>query len=240
MKKPVQFILGTFILTVIVVIVYTGYLFYTVPESSTLGIPFAFIFLTGFALFIESIIFAIIFYKYIATTWQILLPVFLLTSIIPIYFSYNWYSNRPVEIPKPGQLPVSIKEYEADCKLVIDDYLQTEVDSNNIDVYKDTIQTAFIDTIIYSFDKTNFFAIIIAAAKDNGKTKYCAKYRVGRLDSDKWQLGEPDGNIWSTCFQSIEIFKAELREYYYKSYSIILLTSQKYGMITIFLILKLA
>lgn len=220
MKRPVTIILGTFILTVIAGLLYSIYLFKRVHESATLGIPFAFIVLTGLLLFVESIFFALLFYKHLATTWTILLPVFLLSSIVPIYFGHNWYSNRPVEIPLPGQLPVSVDKYKDHSKLIIDDYLQTEIDSNNINIYRDTIQTAFIDTIFYSLDKTKFFAIIISVTNDNEKVKYCANYRVGKLVSDNWQLGKPKVNIWSTCFQSIENFKDELRQYYYKNYSI--------------------
>jgi hypothetical protein len=220
MKRPISIILRTFALTLIVVFLYTFYLFKTNPESSALGIPFGFIILLGLALFVECILFSIIFYKHLATTWTILLPIFLLTSIIPIYLSYNRYSNRPVEIPTAGQLPVSIDNYIADSKLIIDNYLQTEIDSNNINIYQDTIKSAFIDTIFYSLDKTKFFAIIIAIANDNDKVKYCANYRVGKHISDNWQLGKPRGNAWSTCFQSIHDFKYELRQYYYKNYSI--------------------
>jgi hypothetical protein len=220
MKRPNSIILWTFLLTVIGVIVYDIYLIKSLPDSNLIALPFAFIALTGIALFIESIFFAIIFYRHFAITRTILLPVFMLTSIIPIYFGYNWYSNRPIKIPHPGQLPVSIDKFQADSKLIVDDYLTTEIDSNNINIYQDTIQTAFIDTIFYSADKTKFFAIIIAVAKDKGKVKYCANYRVGKLVSDKWVLGKPKSNIWATCFQSVDIFKNELRQYYYKSYSI--------------------
>lgn len=220
MKKPITCILGTFILTVIAGLIYSAYLFKTIDESSIIGIPFAFVGLTGLSLFVESILFALFYYKHLKTISIVLLPVFLLTSIIPIYFGYKWYSNRPVDIPLPGQLPVSIDKYRADSKLIIDDYLHTEIDSNSIDIYRDTIQSANIDTIFYSLDKTKFFAIIISIAKDNEKVKYCANYRVGKLVSDNWKLGKPKGNIWSTCFQSIDNLKSELRQYYYKNYSI--------------------
>jgi len=220
MKRPTIIILGVFVLTILAGLIYTIYLVKAVPNSATIGIPFAFIAVTCLALFAECIIFGLLFFKHLSTIWTILLPVFLLTSIIPIYFVYKRHSNRPVEIPLTGRLPVSITKYRADSKLIIDDYLQTELDSNNIDIYRDTIKTALIDTIFYSLDKKNFFAIMISIANDNGKVKYCSKYRVGRLVSGNWQLGKPNGNIWSTCFQSIDNFKYELRQYYYKKYSI--------------------
>jgi len=220
MKRPISIILWTFALTLIVVILYTVYKFKTNPESSTLGIPFGFIVLSGLVLFIESIFFSILFYKHLASTWIILLPVFLFTSIIPIYFGYNSYSNKPVEIPKAGPLPVSIEKYNEDSRMIIDNYLQTDIDSNKINIYQDTIQTAFIDTIFYSLDKTKFFAIITSVANNNGKVKYCANYRVGQLVMSNWQLWAPKGNIWINCFQSIDNFKYELRQYYYKKYSI--------------------
>lgn len=220
MKRPYTIISVTFVLTLIAGVLYSIYLFMTVHESGTLVVPFVFIAITGMALFIESILFSLLFYKHLSTTWVILLPVFLMTSTVPIYFCYDWYSNRPVDIPLPGQLPVSIDRYEADSKLIIEDYLQNEVDSNSINNYGDTIQSAFIDTIFYSTDKTKFFAIIVAIAKYNDEVEYCSIYRVGRLVSDKWQLGKPKGNVWSTCFQSIDNFKYELRQYYYKKYSI--------------------
>ncbi len=219
-KKPIPIIKVTFVLTVITVICYDFYLTKTNPDINSIAIPFAFIALTGVALFVESIFFAIIFYRHIASTRRILIPVFLLTSMIPIYFIYNWYSDRPVKIPEPGLLNVSFAKYQTDSKLIIDNYLQTAIDDNNIDEYRDTIQTASIDTIFYSLDKTRFFAIIIAVAKDKGKVKYCANYRIGRLVSDKWELGKPKGNMWISCFQSVDILKKELRQYYYKSYSI--------------------
>lgn len=220
MKRPTIIILSLFALTIFAGLIYTVYLAKTISESATIGIPFAFIAVTGLALFAECLIFGLVFFRHLSTIWTILLPVFLLTSVIPIYFGYNWYSNRPVYIPNPVQLPVSLDKYKTDGKVIIDDYLQTEIDSNNINIYQDTIQTALIDTIFYSLDKTKFFAIIISIANDNGKVKYCANYRVGRLVSDNWELGKPKGNIWSTCFQSIDNFKYELRQYYYKKYSI--------------------
>lgn len=220
MKKSIIIILSTFSLTILAGLIYTAYLAKTIPESASIGIPFAFIGVTALALFGECIIFALIFFRQLSTTWTILLPVFLITSIVPSYFTYKWFINRPVHVPIAGQLPVSIGQYQADCKLIVDDYLKTDIDSNRIDIYQDTIQIAQIDTIFYSSDKTKFFAIIISVAKDGNKLKYCANYRVGRQKTDTWELGKPKGNIWTTCFPTTDSFKQELRQYYYKNYSI--------------------
>jgi hypothetical protein len=220
MKRQIIIILSVFVLTILAGLIYTVYLAKTIDESATIAIPFAFIAVTGLALFSECVIFTLIFYKHLSTIWTILLPVFLVTSIVPIYFIYGWYSDRPAKVPSAGQLPVSIIQYQEDIKLVIDDYLKTEIDSNSVDIYQDTIQTAQIDTIFYSSDMNKFFAIIMVIAKDGNKQKFCAKYRVGRRFENSWQLGNPKGNIWTTCFSSISIFKNDLRQYYYKRYSI--------------------
>jgi hypothetical protein len=220
MKRPVIIILSVFALTILAGQIYTVYLAKTIDKSATIAIPFAFIAVTGLALFAECIIFALIFYRQLSTIWTILLPVFLVTSVVPSYFTYKWYVNLPAKVPIAGQLPVSIEQYQTDSKLVVDDYLKTEVDSNRVDIYQDTIQTAQIDTVFYSLDKSKFFAIIIAIAKDGNKQKYCANYRVGRRIENSWELGNPKGNIWTTCFSSIYILKKDLRQYYYKRYSI--------------------
>ena len=220
MKLPVKIIVRVFSFTIIACIIYTVYMASTIDESATIAIPFGFLAVTGIALFSECIILSIIFHKQFSTVWKILLPVFIVTSIPQIYFFYSWYSNRPVNVPPAGQLLVSVSQYHKDINLIINDYLQTEIDSNSIDIYQDTIEAVKIDTIFYSLDKSKFFAIIIAIAKDGDSQKFCAKYRVGRRIKNSWQLGSPKGNIWVTCFSAIEIFKKDLRQYYYKRYSI--------------------
>lgn len=220
MKSPIIIVLSVFVITVLGGLIYTAYLATTVSESETLGIPFTFIAVTGLALFGECIIFSLIFNRHFVIIWPILVPVFFVTSIVPIYLFINWNSNRPVGVPNPGQLPVTTSQYETDSKAVMEDYLKVATDINYTKIYQDTILTAKIDTIFYSLDKASFFAIIIAFAKDGKSQKYCANYRIGKRIKNSWQLSEPRGNIWSTCFASIQDFKKELRQYYYKSYSI--------------------
>jgi len=220
MKKPINIILSVFILTILGGLIYTLYLIKTIDESSTITIPFTFITVTGLSLLFECVVFTIIYYRHLSLIWTILLPVFIVTSLIPIYFIHGWYSARPDKIPKAGQLPVSINQYQSDSKLIIENCFKKEIDSNNVDIYQDTIKSVQIDTIFYSLDKTNFFAIIIAIAKDGKKQKYCSNYLVGRWSRNSWKLGTPKGNIWNTCFSSKRIFKNEIRQYYYKKYSI--------------------
>jgi hypothetical protein len=125
-----------------------------------------------------------------------------------------------VEIPVPGQLRVSTEQYKADASIVRKDFREYELDAENITIERDTIISEEIDTIFYSPDKLKFFAIIIAVAKNGNNLKYCSVYRVGRQNSDYYEIGVPRGNIWSTCYQSKSALKTDLRQYYYKRYSI--------------------
>lgn len=220
MKRHLIIIISTFILTVIVGIVYTIYLFYTVEESTTIGVPFAFIVFTGLALFVESFLFLFVFLKHIKETWILLIPVLAITAIIPLYFANNWYEHLPVEIPQSGPVPVSETVYKEHTIEIIGNYWDLETDSNRVTNTRDTIQNVLIDTIIYSNDLKKYFAIIIAVANDGQGLKYCANYRVGRQRTAKWEMGKPKGNIWSNCFQSKKILKSDLRQYFYKKYSI--------------------
>ena len=218
--RPILIILGTFALTVIAGLIYLFYLIKTVPESASIGIPFAFVGLTGLALFIECVLFVLIFYRKLGFVWFILLPVFLLTSIVPIYSINKWYSARPVKIPTAGKLPVTLKQYNADSKIVLEDYKTYDLDSNNINIYQDTVFSTSIDTIIYNKDNSLFFAIIITSIKDTSKYKFGNEYRVGRKSTGTWDLGVPKGNILSSRFETIANLKNDLRQYFYKSYSI--------------------
>ncbi len=208
-------------LTAIACAIYTIYLIVTLQDkSNSIGIPFAFIGLLGLSIFIESILFAIIFFRHIKEIWKTLLPAFLIGGLIPFYFLNNWIENRPVKIPEAGILPVSIEQYELDKKIIISDFKLKDLDSNSITIYREKVLDVKIDTIIYSADKTKFFAIIIAEAKNGVKTQFCSEYRVGRKNNNTWELAKPIGNIWTTCFDSIPELKISLRQYFYKKYSI--------------------
>ncbi|MFM2048573.1 MAG: hypothetical protein RI955_1121 [Bacteroidota bacterium] len=220
MNRRLIIILSIFGLTFLACIIYTIYLAKTNGESATIAILFAFVFVFGLALFCESIIFALIFVRHIKEVLPLLTPVFLITGLVPLYFLFNWYERRPVEIPQAGQLPVTVEQYELDKAQIIADYKKNDLDSNNVTITRDTVIDVKIDTIIYSTDLTKFFSIIIAVAKDGTKTKFCSAYRVGRKQNNAWKLFSPTGNVWTTCFDSIPELKSNMRQYYYKKYSI--------------------
>jgi len=178
------------------------------------------IFITGFIIFFESIVLIIVYFKHIKEVWMIILPVLLITGLVPLYFLNRWIENLPVTIPQPGKLMVSEETYNSDKEQIINDYKLRDLDSNNIKNTRDTILDVKIDTIIYSIDNTKLFSIIIAEAKDGIKTKYCTEYRVGFKQNNHWKLSVPKGNIWLTCFDSSNEFKDEIRQYFYKRYSI--------------------
>jgi len=221
MKKPNSIIFWSISITLIIGILYTCYLFYVSDKSEGLiFLPLVFIVFTGLALFIETIIFTIVFYKHLRAIWTMLLGIFLVTSPIPIFLVYNYHAKETVYVPKPSHITVTPASYNTDSKMIIDDFLKNDIDSNGIDKDQDKVQKAFIDTIFYSLDKSKIFAIIIKEVKGRDEIQYCPAYRVGRLVSNKWELSRPNGNIWITYFPSIVDFKNEIRQYYYKSYSI--------------------
>ena len=221
MKKPLFTVLLVFSLIILGGVVYTVYMTLTLKDESTsIGIPFAFLGVTGLGLFFASIILTIVFVKRLQNIWPLLLSTFVLTGMIPAWFIYHWWSDRPVSVPTAGPLPVAVDKYNSDIKLVLEDYMEYDLDSINVNITRDTIISEEIDTIFYSPDKLKFFAIIIAVAKNGNNLKYCSVYRVGRQNSEYYEIGVPRGNIWATCFQSKSALKTDLRQYYYKRYSI--------------------
>jgi hypothetical protein len=221
MKNRKKIIIITYLASIIVSLIYSVYILFTGPESSTLGVPFAFILLSDLSLFVVSIFFMILYVKYFYEIWQIVVPTFIITSLIPIYFIISWHNNKPLKIEKSSVLPVSSQQYSNDSNLIINDYKTKEIDSNGFDKYRSKIYSVIIDTIIYSKDYNKFFSIIITnALDDENKLVYCSEYRVGKKENKNWLLGNPRGNIWSTCFDSISNLKYELRQYYYKKFSI--------------------
>jgi hypothetical protein len=218
--RPIYIILGTFGLTIIAVLIYLFFLIKTVPDNASIGIPFGFAVLTGLALFVESIVFAVVFFKRLRQIWFLLVPVFVITSVIPIYMFIHWYSDRPVKIPLAGQLPVTLEQYNIDSKIILQDYKTYDLDENSVNIYQDTITTTSVDTIIYNSDKTRFLAIIITVIKDTSKYKFGNAYRIGLKSSGTWEIGEPKGNILYSRFETIANLKNDLRQHFYKAYSI--------------------
>ncbi len=88
-------IILVYFLNIIGGIIYTFYLSRTIPESNIIALPFAFIGVTDIGLFASSIIMALIFIRDLKNLWPLLLPVFLITSLLPLWFLYNWYTGLP-------------------------------------------------------------------------------------------------------------------------------------------------
>ncbi|HXB12286.1 MAG TPA: hypothetical protein VNZ45_09890, partial [Bacteroidia bacterium] len=186
MDKRIRVISIVFGATVLVVIAYTIYLIITLESSASIELLFLPFFAAGWLYFIECIILFIIFIKHLKKVWFMLLPIFLISSIVPIYFLNTWLDKRPVEVPKPAKLPVSMEEYINNRDMIIKDYRTKDLDSTN-HLGQLLVTKVDIDTIIYSLDKTKFFGIIIIAELDKAKEYYCSEYRIGMRDGNIWK-----------------------------------------------------
>jgi hypothetical protein len=221
MYRRIIIILIIFLITIVACMAIFGFALHHSPSSDALGVFFSSFFLLGLLLFAESIILFVIYIKHLKELWFILLPVFLISSTIPIYLASLWFQNRPPVIPSPGPLSVSFKQYTKDKEQVIADFRQNSVNQKGVTYEGDTIIDVKIDSIIYSIDLMRFFAIIIGESRNGDKIQYCSFYRVGQKKQvNGWELASPKGNIWSTCFDSVPELKDQIRKYFYKRYSI--------------------
>lgn len=86
MNNPLKVILCIYGVSIGLCIAYAIYLITTVHVSATLGIPFTFIAVTALVLFSETILLTLVFITRLKEVWALLLLVFLITGVVPIYF----------------------------------------------------------------------------------------------------------------------------------------------------------
>lgn len=218
--EPRTLILRVYLITCVCCVVLGIVEIFTFPDSRSIAIPFQVIFIISLLLFAESIVFLFVYIKRLKNILWVLLPVILITSLGPLEILNIWLKNRPADIPKPGKLPVTYAEYNSNEVQVINDYKKTDLNSLGLDSYDNLIKDTYVDTIIYSPNKIEFFAVIMAKAVEGKKESFCLAYRVGRRTNNDWILKSPKGNIWITCFNSIPELKQSVRQYYYEKYSI--------------------
>jgi len=221
MDRRQKIVLIVFASTPVLVIGYTIYLIKTLDSSESIELLFLPLFAAGGLLFIESIVLSLVFVKHLKKLWSLLLPAFLISSPVPIWTLDKWVESLPAKIPKAGVLPVSLQEYENLKEIIIADYKSKDIDTVGYEIHSKTkILKVDIDTIIYSPDTSKFFSILINTSSIDDKTKFSTGYRVGIKQGAAWKLAEPSAGIWSVDFNSMPEFKNEIRQYYYKRYSI--------------------
>jgi uncharacterized protein YebE (UPF0316 family) len=93
MKNPITTILVSYAVVILLVIIYTVYLAFTLADNQSLGIPFAFVGVLSCGMSAVSFTLILIFHKQLKEVWPILIPEFVFSSIIPGYFLYSWLSK---------------------------------------------------------------------------------------------------------------------------------------------------
>lgn len=220
-KKKI--ILGCYSVTAVAVVVYFIYSAFQLDESSSIGLLFFPLYALGlFALFAwaESLLFMLLFAGSFAEVRRLLLPVFLVSTVAPLWLLYAWYEDRPAPIPPPGILPVTEEKYTGDKEAISDDFMNRDFAVWSKQNRIDTVYEVRVDTIIYSKDLKHFFAFVVVSTLSENQHWYFNEYRVGVRSGDAWGLSTPKGNIWSTRFGSPDSIRVALLQYYYNKYSI--------------------
>jgi hypothetical protein len=218
-----RIILGTYAFTAVCVTVYFIFVAFGLGPSESIALLFFPLYaLVVFALLIcvESVLFMLVFAGSFSEVRSLLLPVFLITLVVPIALLFQWYGNRPASIPLPGPLPVSEAEYDETKESIAADFnarvLPLWIKHNRAD----TVFRVLVDTIIYSAQGDQLLSFIVISAESRGQHLYWNNYSAGSRRGVGWVYSSPKGNVWSTQFESPEIIRTEVLEYFYNSYSI--------------------
>lgn len=175
-----------------------------------------------FALFAwaESLLFMLLFAGSFREVRSLLLPVFLVSCVAPLWLLNAWYEQRPAPIPPPGILPVTGEKYTGDKEAISDDFMNRDIAVWSKRNRIDTIYDVRVDTIIYSKDLKQLFAFIIVSAMSENKHLYFNDYIGGSRSEEEWTFTRPKGNIWLMQFDSPDSIRITLLQYFYNRYSI--------------------
>lgn len=220
-KKKI--ILGCYAFTAVAVLAFLVYSAFQLDESSSIGLLFFPLYALGlFALlaWAESLLFMLLFAGSFREVRSLLLPVFIASSIAPVWLLITWFNDRPAPIPAPGQLPVTEAEYAGDKEAIANDFVTKDVGIWSEQMRVDTIYEVRVDTIIYSEDLKRLFAFVVVSVRSENKHWYFTEYRVGSRGGEEWTLSRPKGNIWLTQFESPDSIRIKLLHYFYNGYSI--------------------
>ncbi len=218
-----EIILGCYALTAVSVVGFLVYSAFQLDESSSIGLLFFPLYALGlFALFAwaESLLFMLLFAGGFREVRSLLLPVFLVSSVAPLWLLNAWYEQRPAPIPPPGTLPVTQEKYADDKEAISEDFMSAGFAVWSKQHRVDTVYDVRVDTIFYSKDLKQLFAFLFVSAISEKEHLYFNDYRVGSRSGEEWMLTRPKGNIWLTHFDSPDSMRITLLQYFYSSYSI--------------------
>jgi hypothetical protein len=216
-------ILATYIVTGVGVLVYFILVGLRIEESQSIALLFFPLYIWGTAacfVWVESIVFMLLFMRSFSEIRRVVLPMFLLSSLVPVGLSLLWLVRQPADRPFGGTLPVSGTSYELDGMTIqshfIDEVLPVWVDHHKVD----TVYKVMVDTILYSQEGDKLFAFIILSTDGEDGPWYWNDYCAARMGDMGWDFARPQDHVWTTHFDSPDSIRAKVLEYFYKSHSI--------------------
>jgi len=223
MPRKRKIILLTYAITALAVVAFLVIQAFRVEESNSIVLLFFPAYGSGLFLllaWLETIFFLVVFFRSFRELRGLLLPMLLASSLAPAYMTFLWIEQRPVVVPPPGQIPVPEAQYTRDRVAVKNEFTVHHLSKFQVENRIDTVYSVQTDTLIYSKDRTQFFALLAIDAGIKNQHQIMNSYIVGRNEPEGWSLQQPKGNICLTHFDSRRAMRKYLMAYFYERYSI--------------------